>query len=107
MPTFSGRFLNFNSHHSICHKRGVVFGAVDRIVLLSHSQFQQNNLIDTINIFLDNGYPLNFIFSTIQKRLNFHIHNNNNIDINRSFLKKKIKATQKYFTIFYVKRIYF
>ena len=35
-PTFSGRFLNFYSHHPSCYKRGIIIGAIDRIVLVSH-----------------------------------------------------------------------
>ncbi|KYN30074.1 hypothetical protein ALC57_00467 [Trachymyrmex cornetzi] len=102
-PTFSARFLNFYSHHPYCHKRSVIIGAVDKIVLLSHPRFHQKNLTEAINIFLENVYPLDFIFSTIRKRLNYHIYyNNNNTDIN---LNKKIKATQKYFTVPYVKDI--
>jgi len=50
--TFSGRFLNFHSHHSLCHKRGVIYGAIDRIILLSHPKFQQKNFIEAIHIFL-------------------------------------------------------
>ncbi|KYN33431.1 hypothetical protein ALC56_12143, partial [Trachymyrmex septentrionalis] len=51
-----------------CHKRGVIYGVVDRIFRLCHPKFQQNNLINAINIFLKNGYPLHFIFSTIHNK---------------------------------------
>ncbi|KAG5345406.1 DHGL dehydrogenase, partial [Acromyrmex heyeri] len=54
--TFSGRFLNFYSHHPLCHKRGVIYGVVDKIFWLCHPKFQQNNLIDVIKIFLQNGF---------------------------------------------------
>jgi len=30
-PTSSGRSLNFHSHHPLAHKRGIVFGMVDKI----------------------------------------------------------------------------
>jgi len=73
--TFSGRFLNFHSNHSLCHKRGIIINFVDKIFLLSHPRFQHNNLVETIYIFLNNGYPLPFIFSIIENRLKFHIHN--------------------------------
>jgi len=41
-PSFSARFLNFHSHHPICHKRGIVFGIVDKIFLFSHLRYQKN-----------------------------------------------------------------
>ncbi|KYM76652.1 hypothetical protein ALC53_12947, partial [Atta colombica] len=37
----------------------------------------QKNLIDTIQIFLNNGYSLSFIFSTINNRIKYYIHSNN------------------------------
>jgi hypothetical protein len=55
----------------LCHKRGVIFGMVDRIIYLSHPQFHQKNFISLINILLDNNYPLKFIFATILFRLKY------------------------------------
>jgi len=92
--------LNFLSHHLLCHKRRVISG--DRIVLLSHSKIQQKNFINAIHIFLDNGCPLNFIFSTIQKRINYHIHNKKKAD-NNLHSNKKDRFKDKYFTVPYVK----
>jgi len=40
-PTSSGRYLNFHSQHPITHKKGVIFGMVDKIILLSHPCFHQ------------------------------------------------------------------
>jgi len=73
--TFSGRFLNFHFNHSLCHKRGIIISFIDKIFLLSHPRFQHNNLVEAIHIFLNNGYSLPFIFSIIENRLKFHIHN--------------------------------
>jgi len=42
---------------------------IDRIFLLSHSRFHQKNFDFIIKTFLDNGYPMNFIFETISIRL--------------------------------------
>jgi len=47
--TFSDRFLNFNSQHPLCHKRGVIYRFVDKIMRLCHLGF--SNLINSINIF--------------------------------------------------------
>jgi len=40
-PTFSGRYLNFHSHHPISHKKGIIYGMVDKTILLSHPRFHQ------------------------------------------------------------------
>ncbi|KAG5344182.1 KCNT2 protein, partial [Acromyrmex heyeri] len=56
-PTISARYLNF---HHICHKRGIVFEMVDKIILLSHSPYQKN-IIKSIRILLSRElscYPL-------------------------------------------------
>ena len=45
---------------------GIIISFVGKIFLLSHPWFQHNNLIEAIYIFLNNGYPLPFIFSTIE-----------------------------------------
>jgi len=75
-PTFSGRYLNFHSHHPIAHKRGIIFGMVDKIILLSHPRFHQKNLIESVRVLLNNGYPLPFIFNTIRSRITLHSKKN-------------------------------
>jgi len=68
-PTFSGRFLNFHSHHPFLHKKGTIISLIDRVILLSHPQFHKDNFDLIINVLIDNGYPLNLILSTIKRRL--------------------------------------
>ena len=41
---------------------------INKIALLSYPCFQKK-LFNAINIFLNNGYPLQFIFSTIEKKM--------------------------------------
>jgi len=41
----------------------------DRTLLLSHPLFHKKNLDDTIKVLINNGYPLGFIFSTINNRI--------------------------------------
>jgi len=62
---------------------------------LCHLHFQQNNLINAINIFLNNGYPLQFIFSSFKKRIKFFINDN-----------RIIKFKEKFFTISYTWILY-
>ena len=77
----------------------MIYGAVDKIFCLCHPKFQQNNLIDAIKIFLQNGYPLRFIFSTIHNRIKYHINKFNNLN------KNKDDTEKKFFTIPYVNTI--
>ncbi|EFN64476.1 hypothetical protein EAG_00153, partial [Camponotus floridanus] len=67
-PTFSGRLLNFFSHHPLSHKRGVVIGLTDRIFKLSHPRFHEKNFKFIFSMLHDNGYPSEFIFATVKKR---------------------------------------
>ncbi|EFN70004.1 hypothetical protein EAG_04425, partial [Camponotus floridanus] len=61
-PTFSGRFLNFNSHHPIAHKKGIIVSLIDKMLHISHPLFHEKNFHIVIKILIENSYPLNFIF---------------------------------------------
>jgi len=74
-PTFSGRFLNFNSNHPMAQKRGTILSLVDRAFLLSDFRFHTRNLTFIINILLDNDYLLSFIFDTVNQRIKNLIRN--------------------------------
>ncbi|KAM0737118.1 hypothetical protein ACS0PU_000211 [Formica fusca] len=100
-PTFSGRYLHFLSNHPLCQKRGTIIGLIDRVFLLSHPSFHQNNFKLIIEILLDNGYPLNFVFRVLHERLKTLIHriSDNSVDSTRE------GKTVSYFTIPYVPAI--
>jgi len=72
--TFSGRYLSFYSSHPQCHKIGTIYSLIDRAFLLSHPKFHQKNIEFAIELLLDNGYPLDFIFDKINDRLKFLIN---------------------------------
>jgi len=40
-PTSSGRYLNFHSQHPISQKKGIIYGMVDKTILLSHPRYHQ------------------------------------------------------------------
>jgi len=42
-PTFSGRFLNYNSQHPFIHKKGTIISLTDRVINLSHPGFHKKN----------------------------------------------------------------
>jgi len=54
----SGRTLSFLSNHPFHQKVGVLYGLIDRAILLSHPMFHNKNIVRCINIFLDNEFPL-------------------------------------------------
>jgi len=85
-PTFSGRYLNFLSAHSLTHKRGALINMVDRAVLLSHPKYHAKNLEFIINTFVLNDYPLDFIFNTMNSRL-------------RTLIKKRVTSNNKTYSI--------
>jgi len=67
--TCSGRYLHWYSGHPMCHKVGMIYGLIDRALLLSHPIFQQKNLEYVIKVLLDNAYPLKLIFENINHRI--------------------------------------
>jgi len=101
-PTFSGRFLNYNSHHPFTHKKGTIISLIDRVITLSHPEFHKENFDYSIKILIDNGYPLDLIFSTIRKRLylkfNHSIHKKHSQTINIHTSKREIYFTMPYFS---------
>ncbi|XP_024891588.1 uncharacterized protein LOC112467272 [Temnothorax curvispinosus] len=99
-PTFSGRYLSFFSSRPNGQKRGVAMGLIDRAFRLSHTSFHQKNLSLAITLLLENGYPLDFVFAIIVKKLS-------------SLLKKSISGPlddekpsgRSYLSVPYVKNI--
>ncbi|KYN28478.1 hypothetical protein ALC57_02090 [Trachymyrmex cornetzi] len=96
--TYSGTFLNFHSNYPNCHKKGTLINSIDKVLTLSHPIFIQKNLINVIDAFLKNCYPLSYIFTIVKNRIKYHTLNNE---------KKKSNPLirEKYFTIPYVKSI--
>jgi len=47
---------------------------LDKAVLLSHPKYNTKNIKLIVRIFLENDYPLDFIFNTINLRLKSLIH---------------------------------
>jgi len=68
-PTNTGRYINYHSQHPVSQKRSIIYGLVDKTILLSHPRFQEKNLKGIINILLENCFPLPFIFATINTRI--------------------------------------
>ena len=60
-PTWSGCYLNYESHHLFSQKIGLIQGLVDRCIKLSDIKYWKENL-DEIKVMLQlNSYPLPLI----------------------------------------------
>lgn len=68
-PTFSGRLLNFHSHHPMHQKIAIILNLVDRVYNLSDKQFFNGNLLFAKHILRINGYPSDFVNHHIKRRL--------------------------------------
>ena len=75
-PTNLGRYLNFHSNHPMEHKRDVIISLFDKILILSDLEFHTKDVEDIINILLQNSYPVHFIFSTINSKINNYSSDN-------------------------------
>jgi len=102
-PFCSRRYLNYHSHYSINHKKGVIFGLTDKIMTLSHPQFHEKNFKETITLLLDNGYSLVFIFSNMHNRFKSSLTQEINKTPHLLILQL---ITKKYFTVSYVKHTF-
>lgn len=68
-PTWSGRYLNFNSSSHINYKISVLNNLVDRGIKLSDSKFHTANLKIIRTTLKNNNYPTEFIDKYIKRRL--------------------------------------
>jgi len=100
-PTNTGRYINYHSQHPVSQKRSIVYGLVDRTVLLSHPMFHEKNLKGLINTLLENCFPLPFIFATINTRIKTLA--NRNVKDRGNYLSQV--SDKNFFTIPYVKSI--
>jgi len=100
-PTFSGRFLSFMSSHPSSQKRGIITNMVDKVLRLSHPKFHEKNLNLIIKIFLDNDYPIEFIFDTIRTRVKTLAHKKPITQTNDTTINGDVDKI-KWFTIPYI-----
>ena len=86
-PTFSGRYLNYHSHHNTSQKIAIVYGIVDKCIKLSDKRFYSSNLKLAKQLLISNNYPKKFIEKYIKKRIYFL----NNKNFNPKDPDKKLK----------------
>ena len=68
-PTFSGRYLNYNSHHPHNNKIAIIYCLVDRAINLSHKNFHNQNILFIKKVLKQNDYPQDIIDLHIKKRI--------------------------------------
>jgi len=102
-PTNTGRYINYHSQHPMSHKKSIIYGLIDRTVLLTHPTFHEKNLKNVIITLLNNGYPLRFIFDTINNRIK--MLNNRKTENVKNVAHTSHNNQKNYFTIPYVRSI--
>ena len=70
-PTWSGRYINFLSHHPFKYKCNTIYSLVDHAILLSDDRYHIDNIKIVKEILLNNGFPINITNWYIYKRINF------------------------------------
>ena len=68
-PTYSGRYINFLSHHPLSLKKAIIYSLVDKSVALASPQFHNRNLELTRYLLKINNYPSSLIDSCIKNAL--------------------------------------
>ena len=69
-PTHTNRYVQFDSHHPISTKRGVITGLVNRAVQVCSDQQLLNEELSRIqNVMESNGYPRGFVKRTIKRQI--------------------------------------
>ena len=66
--TFSGRYSNYFSNHPLQQKIAIIKNLVDTAILLSHEEFNNENLEIIKNLLMLNNYLKNFIKKTYHKQ---------------------------------------
>lgn len=67
--TASGRYLHFQAHNPIQHKRNVATTITDRAIALTNPDDRSEKLQKVRNLLSNNGYPAPFVANVIQKRV--------------------------------------
>lgn len=99
--TFSGRTLSYHSNHPIQHKIGTIYSFVDRAILLSHPRFHKKNLEFIIDMLMDNGFPLDFIF----KQINYRLRNIPKINLRTAETETSGTQRKKFMVLPYIHKI--
>lgn len=96
-PSWSGRYMNFESHLPLAYKKNTVSLMTEKILMLSDPEFQEKNFQLLRNTLRMNAYPNNLVEDVIRKtkvkvaELD-HAPNNNQIPIHGLQYEKQTVA---------------
>ena len=96
-PTFSGRYLNYNSHHPITNKIAIIYCLIDKAIKLSDTSFHNTNISFIKSVLEKNDYPPEFVDFYIKKRLRYIK--------NHPHIQQKNKDKKNFICLPYVKEI--
>lgn len=74
IPIYSGKYLNFESRHPLCHKKGI--SLIDWTFRSSHPRFHKENLKLVVNTLLKEWISINFHFFNITTKIKTLIFSN-------------------------------
>lgn len=96
-PTFSGRYLNYHSHHPLSQKIGIVYSITDKCIKLSNPEFHSKNLKEAKNILINNDYPVQFINKYVNIRVKMLNNNTPKNTIKQQTLLRNKKVIIPFF----------
>ena len=103
-PTFSGRYLNYNSHHPLSNKIAIIYCLVDRAIKLPHNNLYEINISSIKLLLKNNDYPLNIVEYHINKRLK-KIKFNNNTTQNNTQISNNVNKKKKMIVLPFIKEM--
>ena len=97
-PTYSGRYINYESYHPSSMKNNVIVNMKNKILDISHTSYKQKNLHRFYNIMKQNAYP-----DRLLKRLIFSTANRENPQSQR--LSTQADQPQRYIPLPFVRTL--
>lgn len=95
-PTWSSRYLHFDSNHPLSQKKSVIIGLADRAIKLSDTEFIQKSIDKAKNALKINNYPPSLVNNIFKNRLEKNNNNPNNKTENK-------KTEQRFLKLPYIK----
>ena len=74
-PTWSGRYLNYNSHHPKNQKLSVIIGLIDRAVQLTSPEYRPEALKKARDVLKSNHFPQKLINRIFKQRIHKFYNN--------------------------------
>ncbi|KAG4072949.1 hypothetical protein HA402_006629 [Bradysia odoriphaga] len=76
----SGRYLNFNGHNPMTHKRNVATAITDRAITFTEPKDRHRSIETVKKLLGENGYPDRFVNNILKERVNRFYNSKNKIN---------------------------